>query len=81
MRASWGDRGDRNLDQMESMAARLGARPGDDYVSAVEWGYAVRRCVFCAAGEDCAEWLESGVPDECYRDFCPNASFFERQRG
>jgi len=80
MRASWGERGDRNLTRMDSIAARLGVRPQDGYVDAVQWSYAFRRCVFCGAVEACEKWLQSGGAPNGYRDFCPNAGFFDRER-
>jgi hypothetical protein len=38
---------------------------------------ALDRCAECRARARCAQWLESGERDG-YRDFCPNAAFFER---
>lgn len=80
MRARWGEQGDRNLTRMDSIVARLGARPHDDDLNALEWGYAVRRCVFCGATRACEEWLQSGGSPDGFHDFCPNAGFFERER-
>ncbi len=38
-----------------------------------------RRCLFCAERQRCERWLASGAT-EGYREFCPNASSFERMQ-
>jgi hypothetical protein len=38
-----------------------------------------RRCLFCTEQKRCERWLASGAT-EGYRDFCPNASSFERMK-
>lgn len=73
---------ERNLELMDAMRVRLGGMQGPqvDRWLASAWGHAARRCAFCSAGEACASWLAAGEADERYRDFCPNAGFFDRLR-
>lgn len=75
-------RSERNLSLMEAMRARLGEMPGPEAGRwlASAWGHAARRCAFCSAAESCAAWLAAGARDEGYRDFCPNATFFDHLR-
>jgi len=80
MRVSWGEQGNRNLKRMDLMVARLGARPHDDHLDAVQWAYAFRRCVFCGATEACEKWLQTDATPDGYHDFCPNAGFLDRER-
>jgi len=56
------------------MMQRLGIAPADVRSAGLdrEMALANRRCVLCAAQQECAAWLDSGAR-EGYEKFCPNA--------
>jgi hypothetical protein len=76
------NRFDGNLRLMETMRERLGPLPGpeESYGKAFAWGQAARRCAFCHSSRACKAWLEAGGGDSGYREFCPNAAFFDQLR-
>jgi hypothetical protein len=65
-----------------TMGRRLGI--GRDRPPSLRGGLAAlfgqrRRCLFCTESQRCERWLASGAT-EGYREFCPNASSFERMQ-
>lgn len=65
-----------------TMGRRLGV--GSDRPPSLKGGLAAlfgqrRRCLFCTERQRCERWLASGAT-EGYREFCPNASSFERMQ-
>jgi hypothetical protein len=46
-------------------------------VSAILW-QAEWACLDCASAVECKTWLGNSVEDDAYREFCSNASLFDR---
>ena len=46
-------------------------------VSAILW-QAEWACLDCASAAECKTWLGNSVEDDAYREFCSNASLFDR---
>ncbi len=60
------------------MMQRVGIAPAELRSAPLdhEMALASRRCVLCAAQQDCAAWLDSGAR-EGYDKFCPNAGLLQ----
>jgi len=58
------------------MSERLGlARPATPLMRAV-MREAALGCLDCAEWRRCRQWLDGRLPEEDYRDFCPNEGLF-----
>jgi hypothetical protein len=79
MDASWTERADRNLQRMQRLMERAGIAPPRemDVPVSLGWAHAARRCAFCRSSEQCERWLQGAGEPDAYREFCPNARFFE----
>ena len=80
MDAKWTERADKNLHRMQQMMGRAGVAPPRemDVPTSLGWAHAARRCAFCRLSEECERWLEGAGATDAYREFCPNARFFEQ---
>jgi hypothetical protein len=79
MVSSWSERADGNLLRMQRLMKRAGIKPpwAADVPTTLGWAHAVRRCAFCRMSAECEQWLQGAGASGQYREFCPNAGFFE----
>ena len=68
------------LNLLARMMERLGIDPERaaarvDVMQEAQW-----RCRLCKEWGQCRRWLGTGVDDQRYRDFCPNAQLLEHLR-
>ncbi|MBA4222487.1 DUF6455 family protein [Bosea sp. (in: a-proteobacteria)] len=62
---------------MGAMMERIGIEPELAASRGRLYDAANRRCLWCAAHEECGKWIEQHQNAERGPDFCPNARFFE----
>jgi hypothetical protein len=65
---------------MGAMMERVGVKPELAASRGPLYDAANRRCLWCAAHEECGKWIEQHQNAERGPDFCPNARFFEATR-
>ncbi|WP_146055910.1 DUF6455 family protein [Bosea psychrotolerans] len=62
---------------MDAMMARIGVDPGLAALRGRAFAAAGRRCLWCAASQQCERWLEETRSAAHGPSFCPNTPFFE----
>jgi len=68
---------ERQAQLMGAMMARVGVEPEAAAGRGRLYDAANRRCLWCAAHDECGRWIEQGQSAESGPGFCPNAGFFE----
>jgi hypothetical protein len=54
------------------MSERLGIAAPESALMRVVFREAELGCLECTAGRRCRQWLDGRLPDDDYREFCPN---------
>jgi hypothetical protein len=62
---------------LDQMILRLGLEWHFIFASSMQVRELEHRCGACRARKTCRSWLRSGVNDNAYKKFCPNAANFE----
>jgi hypothetical protein len=65
---------------MGTMMERIGVDPGLAALRGRSFTAAGRRCLWCAASQQCERWLEETGSADRGPSFCPNTPFFEDVR-
>ncbi|WP_436166910.1 DUF6455 family protein [Bosea sp. LjRoot9] len=80
MRGWLRDRVERQARLMSTMLERIGIDPGLAALRGRTFAAAGRRCLWCAASQQCERWLEETGSAARGPSFCPNTQIFEEVR-